>query len=560
MEVVAHFPITKTLDLIQDFGFPTAATRVRVSQDFNYIASSGVYPPQARIFDLSELSMKCQRNFDAEIVQFYFLSEDYKKLAFLLDNRSIELHAQYGKHYSTRIPRFGRDMTYNPFNCELYIVGATNEAYRLNLEQGRFMASLESEICNGLNVCELNKELKWILACGGEDGLIECWDLRQRNRISLIETNGGEISALSFDDEGLYMGVGHNSGVVQIYDIRYSKPIYSIKHHNKTQIKGVKFHSAGQHILTSDTKGTKITNKINGKLLTTIESEANINDIELCGKSGLIFIPNESPKIEVHFIPALGPAPTWCPFLENLTEEFEEKKPKSVLDNKQFVTIEELEKLNGTDLIGTEELEAYMHGYLMDTKLYYKLQALAMPFDYNEYRKERIKKKLEEKTAERITIRKRLPKVNKNLAQELLSDEKNKKKVKGKELLEDSRFSALFNDEKFQINTESEDYLRLHRRQPKEKVEEIKEDESDEESDENIIAKVPKKRKIDEGAEEIEDGMSDEERPFRERMEEDSHEKKKHGVRVKKSKVLKEKPDMKNRRPFVPLHKLLKSK
>lgn len=299
----------KRVEIIQDFEFPTASTRIRVSQDSNYIAASGVYPPQTRIYDTNELSMKCQRNFNAEVVQFYFLSEDYRKVAYLLDNRSIELHAQYGKHYSTRIPRFGRDMSYNPYNCELNIVGASNETYRLNLEQGRFMASLESDLCSELNVCDINKELKWVLATGGEDGLAECWDLRQRTRAALIDTTSGEISALKFDDEGLYMGVGHTSGLVQVYDIRYSKPVYTIKHHNKTQIKSIGFHAGNEFVLTCDTKGTKITHKNNGKLLTTIESDSNINDMELCHKSGLIFIASESQRIGTYFIPSLGPAP-----------------------------------------------------------------------------------------------------------------------------------------------------------------------------------------------------------------------------------------------------------
>lgn len=148
------------LELIQDFEFPTASNRVHISEDGEFIGSSGVYPPQVRIFETSDLSMKFQRNLDSEIVEFAFLSSDYKKLAILCSDRSIELHAQYGKHYSTRIPRFGRDLAYNPYNCELYVVGATSETYRLNLEQGRFMASLDSQVCEELNICSLIPELK----------------------------------------------------------------------------------------------------------------------------------------------------------------------------------------------------------------------------------------------------------------------------------------------------------------------------------------------------------------------------------------------------------------
>lgn len=34
------------------------------------------------------------------------LDDDYSKLAFLCADRSINLHAKYGKHHSLRIPRY----------------------------------------------------------------------------------------------------------------------------------------------------------------------------------------------------------------------------------------------------------------------------------------------------------------------------------------------------------------------------------------------------------------------------------------------------------------------
>jgi ribosome biogenesis protein ENP2 len=36
--------------------------------------------------------------------------------------------------------------------------------------------------------------------------------------------------------------------------------------------------------------------------------------------SGLILAALEDPKIGCYFIPELGPAPRWIPYLENMTE------------------------------------------------------------------------------------------------------------------------------------------------------------------------------------------------------------------------------------------------
>lgn len=41
---------------------------------------------------------------------------------------------------------------------------------------------------------------------------------------------------------------------------------------------------------------------------------------------------------------------------------------------------------------------------------------LSEPFDYDEYGKERVKEKLEDKRSEIITVMNKLPKVNKDLA------------------------------------------------------------------------------------------------------------------------------------------------
>ena len=72
--------------------------------------AAGIYAPQIKIFDTAELSMKCLRGLDSEVVKFKILSEDYSKIVMAQHDRSIDFHAQYGAHYKTRIPHFPRDL------------------------------------------------------------------------------------------------------------------------------------------------------------------------------------------------------------------------------------------------------------------------------------------------------------------------------------------------------------------------------------------------------------------------------------------------------------------
>ncbi len=91
--------------MIQDLEFPCASTQVKVSKDGKYLIASGVYPPQVRVFDLDELSMKFERHIDGAVVQMEVLSSDFSKLVFLRDDRFVEFHARYGRHHQVRIPR-----------------------------------------------------------------------------------------------------------------------------------------------------------------------------------------------------------------------------------------------------------------------------------------------------------------------------------------------------------------------------------------------------------------------------------------------------------------------
>ncbi|KAK6232094.1 hypothetical protein SCA6_002167 [Theobroma cacao] len=65
-----------------------------------------IYPPQVKVYELRQFSMKFERHLESEIIDFQVLADDYSKLAFLCADRSVNLHAKYGEHYSLRIPRF----------------------------------------------------------------------------------------------------------------------------------------------------------------------------------------------------------------------------------------------------------------------------------------------------------------------------------------------------------------------------------------------------------------------------------------------------------------------
>ncbi|EPY75600.1 nucleolar protein 10 isoform 1 [Camelus ferus] len=445
--------VRRRIELIQDFEMPTVCTTIKVSKDGQYILATGTYKPRVRCYDTYQLSLKFERCLDSEVVTFETLSDDYSKIVFLHNDRYIEFHSQSGFYYKTRIPKFGRDFSYHYPSCDLYFVGASSEVYRLNLEQGRYLNPLQTDAA-----------------------------------INSLPT----ISALKFNG-ALTMAVGTSTGQVLLYDLRSDKPLLVKDHQYGLPIKSIHFQDSLDLILSADSRIVKMWNKNSGKIFTSLEPEHDINDVCLYPNSGMLLTANETPKMGIYYIPVLGPAPRWCSFLDNLTEELEENPESTVYDDYKFVTKKDLENLGLTHLIGSPFLRAYMHGFFMDIRLYHKVtqeQSIAIsfstylhfsktylrfvisirlyhkvklmvnPFAYEEYRKDKIRQKIEETRAQRVQLKK-LPKVNKELALKLIEEEEEKQKSTWKKkvkslpnILSDDRFKVMFENPDFQEEEE----------------------------------------------------------------------------------------------------------
>ncbi|XP_066453384.1 nucleolar protein 10 [Eleutherodactylus coqui] len=468
--------VQRRIELIQDFDMPTVCTNLKVSRDGQYIIATGTYKPRVRCYDTYQLSLKFERCLDSEVVKFDILSEDYSKLLFLHSDRYVEFHSQHGFYYKMRIPKFGRDFSYHYPSCDVYFVGASSEVYRLNLEQGRFLNPLQTE-ASQINACDINPT-HHLFAAGTVEGKVECWDPRIRSRVGILDSAIGSVtedteieglpsvSALKFSGP-LHLAVGTSTGQVLVYDLRSNRPLIVKDHQYGLPIKSIQFHDPLELIISSDSRIIKMWNKDNGKVFTSIEPKANINDICLYPNSGMLFTGNEAPKMNVYYIPALGPAPRWCSFLDNLTEELEENPESTVYDDYKFVTKKDLDDLGLTHLIGTPMLRAYMHGYFIDIRLYNRVKAMVNPFAYEEYKREKIRQKIEEARAQRVQIKK-LPKVNKDLALKLLEEEeeerplKKKKQKKMPNILSDDRFKVMFENPDYQVDEQSEEFRLLN--------------------------------------------------------------------------------------------------
>lgn len=455
------------VELIQDFEFSEASNKIKVSPDGQYAMATGTYKPQIHVYDFSNLSLKFDRHTDSENVDFQILSADWTKSVHLQNDRTIEFHTKGGIHYKSRIPKFGRSLSYSPNNCDLLVGASGNEIYRLNLEQGRFLNPYVLDTEEGVNAVDINP-VHGLLAAGMEDGCVEFWDPRSRQRaaklfIADVLGESTQVTAAAFRNDGLNFACGTSNGKALIYDLRAATPSVVKDQGYGFDIKKIIWidenSSDANKIMTSDKRIAKVWNRLDGKPFTAMEPSVDINDVAYVKESGMFFLANEGMPMHAYYIPNLGPAPKWCSFLDNITEELEEKPSDSVYSNYRFITRDDVAKLNLAHLVGSNVMRSYMHGYFIDTELYDKVNLIANPNSYEDQRDRAIRKKIEQERESRIrstgAVAKAKHKVNQVLADKLEDKQNN-------DAVTDDRFKELFENPDFAIDEESHEYKQLN--------------------------------------------------------------------------------------------------
>ena len=479
----------KRMELLHDMQFQGSSSSVTISEDGNYIAASGAYPPEVRIFDLAELGMKCSRRLEHEIISAEFLSEDYRKMAMLCADRCIEFHAQYGKHQLVRIPKFGRSMKYDRATCILYVASSSESIYRIDLEEGVFLSPLVSSASGEDSTKPTHASMALaplglpILLAGLDNGEVHSWDTRDDSKpISCLiaSVDGNEVTQMAWSSDGMQIACGLDNGVVRGYDIRSSHVLFERDHRNDFPVVGLHFTSKSV-IASADNCSVKIWDTTSRSstegggsqnLIGFVESKDKINGLKFWPNSGLFFTPCEAPRVGTYFAPSVGPAPRWCSFLDTVADEINKTNEstvggdtttaaaKQVYDDYIFLTKEQIQALGAENLIGTPVVKAYMHGFWMDRRVHAKLRDVAEPFLYEKYKQDKVRAEVEKSRPMRMPVRVKdtsstrgaiNERMQKELAKKMAQIDNKRENVIASRILEDSRFSKLWSNSDFQV-------------------------------------------------------------------------------------------------------------
>lgn len=475
------------VELLQDFEFEEASQRICISEDGDWLMSTGTYKPQIHVHNLRQKSLSFARHTTSLNTGLVLLSSDYSKSLHLQNDRKLELHTPMGCHYEVRIPRYGRDLVFDRQSAEALIpaVGVDSEGkgevFRMNLEAGRFMKSYQIEVghddelggglqggigVGSVNTAAIAEESHNLMAFGTSIGTVEFWDARSRSRVAILAGHDGEVTALNFKPSGLSLATGSSTGMIQIFDLRRPVALLKKDHGYGFPVqKLIHMTTASQEnkLMSADKRIIKIWDEATGDPWTSVEPVVDINDVAWCKNTGMLLTANEGKQQHAFFIPQLGSAPKWCSYFDNMVEEMAEEAHTETYDNYKFLTLPELKQLSLAHLIGkTNLLRPYMHGYFVASKLYEQAKLIANPYGFEEERQKRVKDKVEKERASRIRGTKKV-KVNQNLVDKLLKKQENRDAVDTQAgLLGDSRFTQLFEDDEFVVDERSREFQALN--------------------------------------------------------------------------------------------------
>ena len=451
----------------------------------------------------------------------------------LQSDRSLELQGQGGILTTVRLPRFGRALGYHFPSADALVGASSNEIYRLNLHQGQYLAPYvlgqRGNLVNGCSAIDVNPA-HGLLSFGTDgEGVVELWDPRMRRQAGALsiatqtvldaallasrrqlpglfskDVDADAVSrasqslattALASAEDGLNMAVGTSTGHVLLFDLRMDQPYLC-----KDQGFGLPVHSlswpgdrnasaaagtigADAHarsesmnkVLSADAKVIKVWDKTTGENVVSVSPPSpstNLNDVQQYPGSGLIFATVEATQMAAWYVPALGPAPRWCSFIDNVTDEIDAADAAgagggaNAYEDFKFVDQAELERLELTHLVGTPLLRPYMHGYFVSLRLYERARLMAHPTAYQEAKQRAIQAKIEREAESRVRSVANAPKLHKSVqVNKALAERLAKGQTKHKEdtkLLEDQRFKELFTNPEFQVDETSKEFAMLN--------------------------------------------------------------------------------------------------
>mmetsp|Transcript_8112 Transcript_8112/g.25930 ORF Transcript_8112/g.25930 Transcript_8112/m.25930 type:complete len:600 (-) Transcript_8112:29-1828(-) len=482
------------LVVLQGGNFPVAATALCVTPDEQYLVAAGIHKPSVKVFELGQVSCKFETYIPSDVYRIEALGENWEKVAMLRSDQNLHFTCHSGKFAEIRLPFRCRDMAFRWESADLLLAGAAPLLGRLNLETGEYLSPLTvPDEETTINCVTLGSQLP-LIAAGCANGTVACWDARAPGQpiggLDLGE-GVGEVTELAMGDDGITLAVGTASGVVNLYDVRSARPRLVCDQMNGSPVRRLLFHPTadGDSLLLIADRDSMSFWSTTGSVARTrlsVTAPAPLNDVVVAQQGkGLFIAACEQEELVMMHAPSLGPAPTWCSYLDAYVDEEADRLAEAaarsaagaggaagaaersaaaadarpVFKDYRFVPRDELSSLGLDHLIGTTYLKPALHGFWIATKLYLKARTVAAPAEWAEWRAQRTRNRIEDGRGSRVAGLSRAAEAAGEDA--ALADATVNTDLVSTRAAADDRFSAMFRDPEFVVDPDDDAYRRL---------------------------------------------------------------------------------------------------
>lgn len=280
------------IKLYSNFTFSTACQNLKICDKELHIIATGTYPPSYKVFIVYNGSEILEKRLTAEIVDFCYVDGSSKKMAFMRNDKHIELHFKYNMHHRIKMSDFRRHVKRFSYNV-YYKMSHTLE--KIDLKKGIIgrVCQVESEINN---FCI--SKVHGLIALFTNNGII-FYDGRTDELVCRIKS--GSWVAGDFDHK-LMLSAAYVDKICT-FDIRNFLPVLDVPLRNVIQVKYYK-----NKLYVANEKGINMFEYLN-KIDEIEISRLDVFDI----KDSILFVGCNDQVVKT-FYTGYEIVPKWCSY------------------------------------------------------------------------------------------------------------------------------------------------------------------------------------------------------------------------------------------------------